>query len=70
MRLLDQRQQCGEFKQQHQHQRHHGDRPAARVFHDGQRTLAVAKTAEPGVGAVRQAIEMQPAAEQYPDAQQ
>ncbi|MNR14883.1 hypothetical protein D3C85_1313810 [compost metagenome] len=67
---VEQRQQGTELEQQHQHQRDHGNRPAARVLHDQQRALAVAETAQPGVGAVGQAIQVQGAAEQHPGTEQ
>ena len=68
--LLDQRHQGGELEQQYQAEGDHGDRPAARVLHDGQGAFAIAKPTEPGVGAVRQPVQVQAAAEHYPGRQQ
>ncbi|MNF99010.1 hypothetical protein D3C84_818940 [compost metagenome] len=70
MLLFDQRHQCGKFEQQHQHQCDHCDRPAAWILHDRQCTLTIAESAQPGIGAVGQAVQVQRAAEQHPHRQQ
>ncbi|MNT12784.1 hypothetical protein D3C72_1477270 [compost metagenome] len=67
---LHQHQQRAELEQQHQHQRHHGNRPTARVFHDFQGTFAVTEAAQPGIGTVGQAIQVQTATEQNPGTKQ